>query len=217
MSIEGKELVFSRAVMDRYKAASKMLYKVYCADPFEIRTACEVGVGPLSFMVPYVGLAQKMILIEPHHDIVQHTKTYMPPDFVHQAAVAHKECRLNFRDNGSNGTGFLSMLDWAPWKGRRGVLRNRYRVDCYPFSHWDDGSIDLINIDCEGSEHFVISNMVSRPVLICIEIEESSPNAKYMLDWLDKEGYKQEVYSDTAAWITPRGGGVMSFYRRQKK
>lgn len=207
MRNKGIKMVFSRAMMERYEAASKMLYEHYSVDPFEIRTACEVGVGPLSFMVPYVGLAEKMILIEPHRDLVEHTKTYMPPEFVHQAAVAHKECRLNFRDNGANGTGFLSMLDWSPYKHDPRKMQQRYRVDAFPFDHWDDGKIDIMNIDCEGSEHFVISNMVSRPFIICIEIDTRNPKAEYIRNWLSSEGYHEEG----------SGCGGAQVYRHEKK
>ncbi|MFA6189504.1 MAG: FkbM family methyltransferase [Sulfuricurvum sp.] len=60
------------------------------------------------------------------------------------------------------------------------------------FNEIDDGSIDLISIDTEGSEWFVIKNMVSRPAIISLETHGGIYTNPYMMEiqhWMDKNKY----------------------------
>lgn len=60
------------------------------------------------------------------------------------------------------------------------------------FSEIDDGTIDLISIDTEGSEWFVIKNMRSRPTIISLETHGGmyvNPYLKELIEWLRKNNY----------------------------
>jgi len=60
------------------------------------------------------------------------------------------------------------------------------------FNEIDDGGIDLISIDTEGSEWFVIKNMVSRPTVISIETHGGAyinPYIDELLSWMKNNGY----------------------------
>ena len=60
------------------------------------------------------------------------------------------------------------------------------------FGEIDDGNIDLISIDTEGSEWFVIKNMKSRPTVISIETHGGmyvNPYLKELLSWMDENDY----------------------------
>jgi FkbM family methyltransferase len=60
------------------------------------------------------------------------------------------------------------------------------------FSDIDDGTIDLISIDTEGSEWFVIKNMISRPAVISIETHGGmyiNPYLNDILKWTDDNNY----------------------------
>lgn len=47
---------------------------------------------------------------------------------------------------------------------------NTIQVEARTFDEFDDGTIDIMDIDIEGAEWYVISRMVSRPRVIVIEM-----------------------------------------------
>ncbi len=66
------------------------------------------------------------------------------------------------------------------------------KVDAKMFSSEDPGDINLISIDTEGSEWFVIKNMLSRPDVICIETHGGyyiNPYIKEIKKWMDEYNY----------------------------
>lgn len=69
---------------------------------------------------------------------------------------------------------------------------DKFTVDARLFSEIDDGSIDLISIDTEGSEWFVIKNMKSRPTVISIETHGGmyvNPYIGNLLQWMQENNY----------------------------
>ena len=66
------------------------------------------------------------------------------------------------------------------------------KVDAKKFSSEDPGDIDLISIDIEGSEWFVIKHMLSRPDIISIETHGGyyiNPHIEDIKQWMDKYNY----------------------------
>jgi FkbM family methyltransferase len=60
------------------------------------------------------------------------------------------------------------------------------------FSNIDEGNIDLISIDTEGSEWFVIKHMISRPTIISIETHGgmyTNPFMKELKKWMKENNY----------------------------
>jgi hypothetical protein len=53
-------------------------------------------------------------------------------------------------------------------------------VRCTTFDRLDDGSIDLISIDTEGSEWFVLKYITSRPDVISIETHGAAYTNPYL-------------------------------------
>ena len=67
------------------------------------------------------------------------------------------------------------------------------KVDAKKFSSEDPGDINLISIDTEGSEWFVIKHMLSRPDVISIETHGGyyiNPYIKEIKKWMDEYNYK---------------------------
>ena len=67
-----------------------------------------------------------------------------------------------------------------------------FRVKAKLFSEIDDGTIDLLTVDTEGSEWFVIKNMRSRPVVISIETHGGmyvNPYLEELLGWMRENNY----------------------------
>ncbi len=70
---------------------------------------------------------------------------------------------------------------------------NTFKVACKPFSSIDDGSIDLLSIDIEGGEWYVIKHLQSRPAIISVETHAKhyvNPFLKEILAWMSQEGYQ---------------------------
>ena len=66
------------------------------------------------------------------------------------------------------------------------------KVDAKKFSSEDPGDIDLISIDTEGSEWYVIKHMISRPDVISIETHGGyyiNPYIEEIKKWMGKHNY----------------------------
>lgn len=66
------------------------------------------------------------------------------------------------------------------------------KVNAKKFSSEDPGDIDLISIDIEGSEWFVIKHMLSRPDIISIETHGGyyiNPHIEDIKKWMDEYNY----------------------------
>lgn len=67
---------------------------------------------------------------------------------------------------------FVSELKGSPAIANDGYVveeENSFEVECKIFSDIDDGSIDLLSIDIEGSEWYVLKYLKSMPKVISIE------------------------------------------------
>lgn len=64
------------------------------------------------------------------------------------------------------------------------------------FGQFDNGTIDVISLDCEGCEWFTLKNMISRPEIISVEMGDpcrdyNNPFTKDIENWLNFHGYVQ--------------------------
>jgi hypothetical protein len=84
------------------------------------------------------------------------------------------------------------------------------------FSDIDDGTIDLLSVDTEGCEWFVLMNMTSRPLVISIETHGKHYHNPYLNDieqWMRSNGYKR-WYSDRSDTVYTRQSIKTSFWSR---
>lgn len=68
----------------------------------------------------------------------------------------------------------------------------KFTATAQRFRSIDDGTIDLLSVDTEGSEWFVIKDMSSRPAVISIETHGGTyvnPYLRQILDWMAEHGY----------------------------
>jgi hypothetical protein len=62
-----------------------------------------------------------------------------------------------------------------------------------PFDAIDDGSIDLLSIDVEGSEWYVLNTMRSRPTVISLETHGKTYRNPFLPQirwWMSRNGYR---------------------------
>ena len=87
-----------------------------------------------------------------------------------------------------NINGGSSAIDgqWCPTRG----YKHQQQVRTINIADIDDGEIDVLNIDCEGCEHYVLQSLKSRPHVIGIELWSAYPEYAYCENWLIDNGYK---------------------------
>ena len=70
---------------------------------------------------------------------------------------------------------------------------DKFLVDAVTFDEIDDGSIDVLSIDIEGGEWFVLKHMVSRPAVISVETHGGlyrNPYRAQIAGWMRGNGYE---------------------------
>jgi len=70
---------------------------------------------------------------------------------------------------------------------------NTFEVPCRVFSELDDGTIDLLSVDIEGGEWYVIKHLLSRPSVISIETHGkyyTNPFIREINAWISTNGYR---------------------------
>lgn len=90
---------------------------------------------------------------------------------------------------------FLGSLEVTP-----AIVNDRYakseadsfKVRAVKFSQIDDGSIDVLSVDTEGSEWFVLKHMKSRPAVISLETHGGAyvnPHYQDIVQWMTLNDY----------------------------
>lgn len=80
------------------------------------------------------------------------------------------------------------------------TLLPSYLVTVQPFDLYDDGTIDLLVADCEGSEWFIIKRLKSRPTIICAEMHGGlyrNPHGAEIEAWIKDNGYQPLIATDS--------------------
>lgn len=101
---------------------------------------------------------------------------------------------------------FVSVLDKSPAIVNDNCQKEQTStivVKCVTFNEIDKGDFDLISIDIEGAEWYVIKHMVSRPNILSIETHGkyyTNPNIKQILHWAKINNYV-EWYKDDSDTI----------------
>ncbi len=115
----------------------------------------------------------KSTFVEPDPSSVEATKEYfsdMENVKIYPVAVFDKSGSVELVQR--KASTYLKVLDSSP-----AIVNDEYKVDekdtftvdAVTFDEIDDGSIDLLSIDIEGGEWFVIKHMISRPLVLSIE------------------------------------------------
>jgi FkbM family methyltransferase len=117
----------------------------------------------------------------------------MPNVEIHPYAIWKEPGRVLFHKQGA--TSYVDGLDspvtvYPEWQGPTHEL---VEVEAKTFDEFDDGTIDIIDIDIEGAEWYVLQKMVSRPNWIIIEMgwgKYVNPFKKEIEDWMSDNKYR---------------------------
>jgi len=130
---------------------------------------------------------------------------------VHAVAVFREPGRLTLARRGPST--FVSALDVSP-----AIVDDRYRrrsedlfeVEAVTFDAIDDGTIDLLCVDVEGCEWYVLERLRSRPRVLAVETHGAvyvNPHLTQILDWVRANGYVT-WYVDGSDTVFVRRGAV---------
>ena len=181
--------------------ANKRIYKEILTKNIEIKHACEVGVylPETSNIVDFIYSEQtlKITLVEPNPRIIkkiEHQFEGIDKIVLHPVAIHDYEGTLNLFE--AEASTFAEGLSSSP-----ALINDKYEksdikkiaTPCKKFDQVDSNDIDLLSIDTEGCEWYILKNMNSRPKVISIETHGkfyTNPFIKEIKLWLDKAGYK---------------------------
>lgn len=193
----------------------KELYKKFLSKQISARHVCEVGVflPEMSNILDFIVKDRlRTTLVEPDirsiAAIREFFRDYPNVTLLPYAVYDHHgELELVQRDAST----FVSTLPYSPAQVNDNYAikkEDTFTVACRKFNELDDGTIDLLSVDTEGSEWYVIQNLVSRPLIISVEMQGKSyvnPFHREITTWMAKEGYDKWYMNKTDIVYYKRG------------
>lgn len=157
----------------------------------------EIGVGPVELCrSKEYWNSSECILFEPvtlyYEELVQETSQH-PNVQVHNIAIYDHDGYCDFIENGH--TSYVKGLN-SP-QVQQSIEGGLHRsCPCARISIFDKGNIDLLLLDMEGSEWFVLKHLISRPDKIVVETELATVYKNPFLEEI-KQWMKNNKYHNT--------------------
>lgn len=180
------------------KIHNNVLYQKTTAKGFTPSHVVEVGVWhpDTSNVYQYILDGKRTTLIEPDPDSIELIKSEFGDKenvTLYEVALCDFNGEVELYQRGSST--FVGALSSSPALVNDNCdveQTDKFTAKAKLFGEIDDGTIDLISIDTEGSEWFVIKNMTSRPKVISIETHGGmyvNPYIDELLNWMDTNDY----------------------------
>lgn len=175
----------------------KKIYERLKRRNITFKHVCEVGVylPETSNIIDFILAGVKATLVEADPQTVKKINEHFAGYDIHVFPVAVWDHNGIIKLSKAAASTFVSTLKSSP-----ALVNDQYQVNekdtfevpCKVFSEIDDGTFDLLSVDIEGAEWYVIKNMVSRPKIISIETHGKyyvNPFIREINSWLEKEDY----------------------------
>lgn len=176
---------------------NKLIYTRLKRRQIQFKHVCEVGVylPETSNIIDFIKEGVKATLVEADPDTVVKIKDYFEGYPIEVVPVAVWDSNGIIKLSKAAASTFVTQLQSSP-----AIVNDHYQVSeentfevpCRKFSEIDDGTIDLLSVDIEGGEWYVIKHLVSRPQVISIETHGkyyTNPFIKEIEAWMKKEDY----------------------------
>lgn len=181
------------------------LFEIYENEKLDVKVVCEVGVyyPETSKLREFIDKGIHAVLVEADPICVEKIKKFfLGKDIkIFPFAVWDKEETVTlYRSQAST---FLEGINESPAIVNDNYKLNKddsFTIEAKLFSSMDEGNIDILSIDIEGAEWFVLKHLVSRPMLINIELRAgkySNPYKNEIENWLKANNYKLLIHDDT--------------------
>lgn len=200
-----------------------LLYEKVSAAGLRIQHACEVGVylPETSNVRGWIGAGVRTTLVEANPEIASQCRAvYGHHDHVTISALAVTDVPGTLRLYRAGASTFAAGLPASPAMVNDGYVPNdadAIDVPAVTFDTIDDGSIDLLSVDVEGGEWYVLRHMRSRPAVLSIETGRGRYRNPFMgeiLDWMGHNGYIR-WYRKGADTVYVRNGVVRPTLRER--
>jgi len=204
------------------KSDSDKLY-LWCAHKkITFSLVCEVGVymPETSNVLKFINEGIKAILVEPDkkslsriHEVFKGDNVVVVPYAIYDY---NGELELVQRDAST----FAKDLPSSPALDNDNyTIKNQdtFKVECKVFNDVDPGNIELLSIDTEGCEWYVMKNLVSRPKVICLETHGRfyiNPFIKEIRQWMKINEYSAWYKTKSDTIYYKNGVLNLSFYER---
>lgn len=176
----------------------KPIFKKLQKKGFKATHVAEVGVWhpETSNIYDYIKLGVRCTLVEPDPQSIERIRTHFAKQKnirLHPVALYDFNGKIELAQRAAST--FVSALTASPALINDGYQINAddtFEVDAMTFDKIDEGTIDLLSIDIEGSEWFVIKHMLSRPAVISLETHGAiyvNPHLNQILEWMKRNGY----------------------------
>lgn len=176
----------------------KTIYKKLSKKGFEPAHAAEVGVyrPEEANLYNYIMQGVRCTLVEPDPASVRQIKERFSSHenvTLYSVAVYDFNGKLDLFQRGAST--YVGELRTSPAIANDEYTpdpENRFTVQAVRFNEIDDGTIDLLSVDVEGSEWFVIKHMVSRPNVISLETHGAAYTNQYINEikkWMAANNY----------------------------
>lgn len=165
---------------------------------FQPQHVAEVGVyvPETSNIFDYIEAGIRTTLVEPDPESIKRIrKRFDGYEHVTLHTVAAYDFEGELELSQRDASTFVSQLESSPAIVNDGYVvssDDQFSVPCTTFDTLDDGSIDLISIDTEGSEWFVVKHLKSRPDVISIETHGAAytnPHIDEIRRWMSANDY----------------------------
>ena len=179
----------------------KELYKKVISKKVAIQHVCEVGVflPEMSNILDFIVKDRvRTTLVEPDTRSIaairDFFRDYNNVTLLPYAAYEYHGVLELVQRNAST---FVSTLPYSPAQINDNYAirqEDTFTVECRKFDELDDGSIDLLSVDTEGSEWYVLKYIKSRPLVISVETHGKSyvnPFFKEITGWMAANGYER--------------------------
>lgn len=175
----------------------KQIYQKLQSRNITFQHVCEVGVylPETSNIIDFIKAGVKATLVEADPVTVEKIRDYFKgyDITIHPVAIWDTNGTLKFSK--AQSSTFATDLPNSPALENDNYKieeSNTFEVPCKVFSAIDDGSIDLLSIDIEGGEWYVLKHMVSRPKVLSVETHGkyyTNPFIREIERWIREQDY----------------------------
>jgi FkbM family methyltransferase len=165
----------------------------------EIKNVCEVGVflPHTSNILGFINDGCSSILVEPDPVCISAINEFFKDKTnVKLMPFAIFDPPGNIELYRTNASTFVSTLETTP-----ALINDKYKPNdkdkftavAKRFNEIDNGELDLISIDVEGAEWFVIKDIISKPKIISTEMRAKNylnPYFDKINEWMESNGYR---------------------------
>ena len=176
---------------------SKKIYKKLKSRNVEFKHVCEVGVylPETSNIIDFIKDGIRTTLVEADAVTNEKIKIYFKDYNIELFPFAIWDYNGTIKLSKAAASTFVTQLESSPAIINDKYIineENTFEVSCKIFSDIDDGTIDLLSIDIEGCEWYVIKHLKSRPSVISVETHGkyyTNPFINEIINWMKKENY----------------------------